>query len=87
MSKTRAVRGNDYRVPRKSGQEAFFNNLNPLGRSAGVGFRLVFDGTDRIYRGGSWDSTESYAHAAGRAFRASDFPGDLLGFRLVWERP
>ena len=50
-----------------------------------VSFRLAFDNSDRIYRGGSSDSTALYAHTAGRAIRDSNFPGNLIGFRLTRE--
>ena len=52
-----------------------------------VGFRLVHDASNRVYRGGSWGGSAVRALAA---YRGGDDPGHrgfFLGFRLVWDRP
>jgi hypothetical protein len=51
---------------------------------AGIGFRLVCDDADRVYRGGSWDYVPSDARVAFR-FNGGAPSGRhfSLGFRLV----
>jgi formylglycine-generating enzyme required for sulfatase activity len=47
-----------------------------------LGFRLVHDNTDRVYRGGSWSNTADYARAAVRYWDVPGRRGDILGLRL-----
>ena len=50
-----------------------------------LGFRLVHDSDDRVYRGGSWLNDPAYVRVAGRSYYAPGSRNFNLGFRLVKE--
>jgi formylglycine-generating enzyme required for sulfatase activity len=50
-----------------------------------VGFRLVHDGDNRVFRGGGWDNSAQLARVADRVRGGPANRINFLGFRLVRE--
>lgn len=59
--------------------------LQPQYASEGVGFRLVSDGGNRAYRGGSWSFASFVTGRATDSEAENRFSSVGIGFRLVWD--
>lgn len=51
-----------------------YSQINPKGASSG---------SNRVYRGGSWDNTARFCRVSNRDFYTQDYKSDNLGLRLV----
>ena len=79
------VRGRSYWFPFPQDGAATAHMVT-AGEEGSTGFRLVHEGSDRVYRGGSWSLSAQRARVA---YRFSVDPGLRsvnLGFRLVRDK-
>jgi formylglycine-generating enzyme required for sulfatase activity len=56
-------------------------------RSAVVDPAVLNDGSNRVYRGGSWDFNAAFCRSASRNFSTPDYRSYILGFRVALSLP
>ena len=78
------LRGRGYRYAFPNGGVGELELVATAGLE-GLGFRLVHDGSDRVFRGGSWSRVASDADVAYRYWIDPSYRSNRLGFRLVRE--
>ena len=77
--------GSDLTEGPESAGEGFVLTAPAEFNDEGLSFRLAHDGSDRVFRGGSWSNDASDADVALRLWLDPSYRSNNLGLRLVRE--
>ena len=81
--KSRPLRGGRAQYSAEHAQEGATLWASPASRHEDIGFRLVHDNDDRVFRGGSWYFSALLARVAVRRRFDPAYRVGYLGFRLA----